>query len=303
LTAWEPMKKMNLQKRKALGRGLETLLPAARGTATAPAPAADAIREIRIEHIDRNRYQTRGHIDETALNELAASIKANGVMQPIVVRPTRDGRFELIAGERRWLACQRAGKQTVPAVVRQVSDQQALELTIIENLQREDLGPMEQANAFDRLSREFNMTQEQMAQRTGKDRTTISNYMRLLKLPPEVQELLRRALHLTFSHAKLLLTLTSEEEIRHVVGEIIRKHLSVAQTEALIFNLKNPSSQNGHSQEMRPADPNVRAAERQLEESLGVRVFIKDKKGKGKIIVEYATLEDFDRIVEVLSKK
>jgi ParB family transcriptional regulator, chromosome partitioning protein len=297
------MKKMNLQKRKALGRGLETLLPAARGTATAPAAAADASREIRVEHIDRNRYQTRGHIDETALNELATSIKANGVMQPIVVRPTRDGRFELIAGERRWLACQRAGKPTVPAMVRQVSDQQALELTIIENLQREDLGPMEQAHAFDRLSREFNVTQEQMAQRTGKDRTTISNYMRLLKLPPEVQELLRRALHLTFSHAKLLLTLTSEEEIRHVVGEIISKHLSVAQTEALILNLKNPSSQNGDGQQMRPADPNVRAAERQLEESLGVRVFIKDKKGKGKIIIEYATLEDFDRIVEALSKK
>ncbi|HZR27544.1 MAG TPA: ParB/RepB/Spo0J family partition protein [Terriglobales bacterium] len=297
------MKKMNLQKRKALGRGLETLLPAARGTAAAPAPAADAVREIPVEHIDRNRYQTRGRVDETALNELAASIKANGVMQPIVVRPTREGRFELIAGERRWLACQRAGKQTVPAMVRQVSDQQALELTIIENLQREDLGPMEQAHAFDRLSREFNMTQEQMAQRTGKDRTTIANYMRMLKLPQEVQELLRRGLHLTFSHAKLLLTLSSEEEISRVVREIISKHLSVAQTEALILNLKHPSNENGNGQELRPADPNVRAAERQLEESLGVRVFIKDKKGKGKIILEYATLEDFDRIVEALSKK
>src|SRR5205814_5115651 len=137
--------------------------------------------------IDRNRFQTRGRVDETALNELAASIKANGVMQPVVVRPTREGRFELIAGERRWLASQRAGKQTVPAMVRQVSDQQALELTIIENLQREDLGPIEQAQAFDRLSREFNVTQEQMAQRTGKDRTTIANYIRLLKLPIEVQ--------------------------------------------------------------------------------------------------------------------
>ncbi len=297
------MKKMNLQKRKALGRGLETLLPAARGaTATAQAPA-DAVRDLRIEHIDRNRYQTRARMDEAALNELAASIKANGVMQPIVVRPLRDGRFELIAGERRWLASQRAGKQTVPAIVRQVSDQQALELTIIENLQREDLGPMEQAQAFDRLSREFNVTQEQMAQRTGKDRTSIANYIRLLKLPHEVQEELKRNQELTFSHAKLLLTLNSEEEIRRIAKEIVSKHLSTIQTEALIFNLKNPSSENGHGQAIRPADPNVRAAERELEQALGVRVFIKDRKGKGRIIIEYATLEDFDRIVEALSRK
>ncbi len=297
------MKKMNLQKRKALGRGLETLLPAARGaTATAQAPA-DAVRDLRIEHIDRNRYQTRARMDEAALNELAASIKANGVMQPIVVRPLRDGRFELIAGERRWLASQRAGKQTVPAIVRQVSDQQALELTIIENLQREDLGPMEQAQAFERLSREFNVTQEQMAQRTGKDRTSIANYIRLLKLPHEVQEELKRNQELTFSHAKLLLTLNSEEEIRRIAKEIVSKHLSTIQTEALIFNLKNPSSENGHGQAIRPADPNVRAAERELEQALGVRVFIKDRKGKGRIIIEYATLEDFDRIVEALSRK
>ncbi len=298
---------MNLQKRKALGRGLETLLPAARGAtaaaAMAPAHSDAAIREIRVEHIDRNRFQTRGHLDETALNELTASIKANGVMQPVVVRPTREGRFELIAGERRWLASQRAGKQTVPAMVRQVSDQQALELTIIENLQREDLGPMEQAQAFDRLSREFNVTQEQMAQRTGKDRTTIANYMRLLKLPIEVQEELKRNSELSFSHAKLLLTLISAEEIKYVVKEIVSKHLSVAQTEALIFNLKNPSDENNDGSASRPVDPNVRAAERHLEEALGVRVFIKDKKGKGKIILEYATLEDFDRIVEALSKK
>ena len=159
------------------------------------------------------------------------------------------------------------------------------------------------AQAFDRLSREFNVTQEQMAQRTGKDRTTIANYIRLLKLPIEVQEELKRNSELSFSHAKLLLTLTSGEEIKHVVKEIVSKHLSVAQTEALIFNLKNPSGENSDGQASPPVDPNVRAAERHLQEALGVRVFIKDKKGKGKIILEYATLEDFDRIVEALSKK
>src|SRR5260370_13512172 len=297
------MKKETSKKRNALGAGCETVVPAARGApATAEAPA-DAVRDLRIEHIDRNRYQTRARMDEAALNELAASIKANGVMQPIVVRPLRDGRFELIAGERRWLASQRAGKQTVPAIVRQVSDQQALELTIIENLQREDLGPMEQAQAFDRLSREFNVTQEQMAQRTGKDRTSIANYIRLLKLPHEVQEELKRNQELTFSHPKLLLTLNSAQEIIPIANDIIIKHLSTIQTEALIFNLKNPSSENGHGQAIRPADPNVRAAERELEQALGVRVFIKDRKGKGRIIIEYATLEDFDRIVEALSRK
>ena len=299
---------MDPRRRKALGRGLESLLPAARGAnpvgaATAVAVHESAVREIRLDHIDPNRFQTRAHLDETALDELAASIKANGVMQPVVVRPTREGRFELIAGERRWRASQRAGKQTVPAVVRQVSDQQALEMTIIENLQREDLGAIEQARAFDRLSREFGMTQEQMAQRTGKDRTTIANFIRLLKLPHEVQEELAHNQNMTFSHAKILLTLTSEEEILRVAREIVMKHLSVTQTEALVFNLKTPASQDGAAQPLRPADPNVRAAERHLEESLGVRVFIKDKKGKGKIIIEYATLEDFDRIVEVLSKK
>jgi ParB family chromosome partitioning protein len=295
---------MDLQKRKALGRGLDTLLPAARGVVSAAAPAHSdsSVREIRLDLVDPNRYQPRGHMDEAALNELAASIKANGVMQPIVVRPMRDGRFELIAGERRLMASQRAGKQTVPALVRQVSDQQALELTIIENLQREDLGPMEQGRAFERLSREFNMTQEQMAQRTGKDRTTIANYMRLLKLPREVQDELSRNPELSFSHAKLLLTLTSEEEIKQVVKEIVGKHLSVAQTEALVLNLKNPLEENGRNTPARPVDPNVRAAERQLQEALGVRVFIKDKKGKGKIVIEYATLEDFDRIVDALSK-
>src|SRR5260370_17078512 len=192
---------MNLQKKKAQARRRATIVPAARGAPAKDEAPADAVRDLGIEHIDRNRYQTRARMDEAALNELAASIKANGVMQPIVVRPLRDGRFELIAGERRWLASQRAGKQTVPAIVRQVSDQQALELTIIENLQREDLGPMEQAQAFDRLSREFNVTQEQMAQRTGKDRTTIANYMRLLKLPIEVQEDLNRNSQLSFIHA------------------------------------------------------------------------------------------------------
>ncbi len=143
--------------------------------------------------IDRNPFQTRTHVDESELAELAASITANGVVQPILVRPLASGRFQLIAGERRWRASQLAGKKTIPAILRQVSDEQALEITIVENLQRADLNAMEQARAFERLSREFHMTQEQIATRTGKDRVSVSNYMRLLSMPASVQKLVESA--------------------------------------------------------------------------------------------------------------
>ena len=162
------------EKRKALGRGLATLLPAARGTQAAAStaaalpqqPAGEVVRELPVELIDRNPYQTRSRFDDIALNELAESIKISGVIQPITVRQ-HAGRNQLITGERRWLASQRAGKATVPAIVRQLSNEQAMEITIVENLQREDLNPVEQARAYERLAREFSLTQEQMAQRTG----------------------------------------------------------------------------------------------------------------------------------------
>jgi ParB family chromosome partitioning protein len=172
-------------KRKALGRGLDALLPSNRPAAVATAPQPQPAekdspaREIPVESIDRNPYQTRGKVDEIALEELAASIRVSGVLQPIVVRPIADGRFQLMAGERRWLASKRAGKASIPAVVRQASDAQAMEITIVENLQREDLNPIEQARAYERLSRDFGMTQEQMAQRTGKDRASVANFLRL----------------------------------------------------------------------------------------------------------------------------
>src|SRR6476646_9251833 len=179
-------------KRKALGRGLDSLLPS-RPTITPiamPAAQAASAQEIPIDSIDPNPYQTRRRINETALEELAESIRASGVVQPVVLRPTANGRFQLVAGERRWHASKRAGKTTIPAVVRQISNEQAMEITIIENLQREDLNPMEQARAFERLSREFVLTQEQIAARTGKDRASIANFIRLLKLPEDVQNAL-----------------------------------------------------------------------------------------------------------------
>jgi ParB family chromosome partitioning protein len=292
-------------KRKALGRGLDSLLPAARATATAaPAPApvqpsGDMVRELPIDQIDRNPYQTRTKWNEAALQELAASIRVSGVLQPITVRPN-DGRFQLITGERRWRASQIAGKPTVPAIVRQVSNEQAMEMTIIENLQREDLNAMEQARAYERLSREFNLTQEQMAQRTGKERSSVANFLRLLKLPAGVQVLVESD-KLTFGHAKALMPLDSPEAMTKLSQRVVLLSMSVRQTEGAVANLLNPPEKKETPE--RELDPNVREVEREMERALGVRVQIADRNGKGKIVLEYKSLEDFDRVVEVLARK
>jgi ParB family chromosome partitioning protein len=293
------------EKRKALGRGLETLLPAARGIqaaipghATPPQqPAPDTVRDIPVEMIDRNPYQTRTHFDETALNELADSIKVSGVVQPITVRPSA-GRFQLVTGERRWLASQRAGKATVPAIVRQVSNEQAMEITIVENLQREDLNPVEQANAYERLSREFGLTQEQMAQRTGKDRSSVANFLRLLKLPAEVLKMVESN-KLTFGHAKALMPLDSPESMLKLAQRAVQLSMSVRQVEGSVYNLMHPEPAVPKPE--RILDPNVREAEQQLQRSLGIRVQIEDKNGKGRIVLEYKSLEDFDRVLEMLN--
>ena len=292
-------------KPRALGRGLDSLLPAARAVATpaaaavAPQPEGETVREISVEEIDRNPYQTRSRFDEIALHELAASIRSTGVMQPVLVRAVPGGRYQLIAGERRWLASQKAGKQTLPAIVRELSNEQALEMTIVENLQREDLGPMEQARAFERLSREFSLTQEQIAQRTGKDRSVISNYIRLLKLPLEIQAEIETGA-ISFGHAKVLLMLDSAEAMQKLARHIVEKGISVRETEALVHGILYPAAKETSAPPAEATDPNVREAERQLQRALGVKVQIKDRRGKGKIVLEYASLEDFDRILEVL---
>jgi ParB family chromosome partitioning protein len=293
-------------KRKALGRGLDSLLPSrpAAVPIAMPTQIATAAQEIPVDSIDPNPYQTRRRINEAALEELAESIRASGVVQPVVLRPTANGRFQLVAGERRWHASKRAGKATIPAVVRQISNEQAMEITIIENLQREDLNPVEQARAFERLSREFGLTQEQIATRTGKDRASIANFIRLLKLPEDVQNALEAGT-LSFGHGKVLLALAGfPEHMERAAREIIEKQLSVRQTEDLVARLLNPQSMEQKQEKLSvPIDPNVRDAQRSLESSLGVKVEIQDRKGKGKIILKYGSLEDFDRIVEALAAK
>jgi ParB family chromosome partitioning protein len=313
-----------IDKRKALGRGLDSLLPG--GPRAVPGGAAPAIpagphvagtsaiapqlharsegdvAEIALDQIDHNPYQTRGIFREEELRELADSIRVTGVIQPIVVRPGKDGRFILILGERRCRASKLAGKSTIPALVRPVSEQHAAEMTIIENLQRADLNCMEQARAFARLSQDFGLTQEQIGQRVGCSRESVSNYMRLLKLPPEVQQMLLEG-RLDFSMARVLLTVLNPEQVVKIANMAMKDHLSVVQLEDLVFKINVPIDKTDSLKQAGSVDPNVRAAQMELERILGVRVRIKDRKGKGKIVLEYANLEDFDRVLEMLKGK
>jgi ParB family chromosome partitioning protein len=287
-------------KRRALGKGLDSLLPRAPQAGPTIEPEGGKPREIPIDQIDSNPFQTRSQVNQEQLAALAASIAANGVVQPVLVRPLASGRFQLIAGERRWRASLLAGKTTVPAMLRQVSDEQAMEITIVENLQRADLNPMEQARAFERLGREFHMTQEQMAQRTGKDRATVANFLRLLKLPSSVQNRVEAG-ELTFGHARALLALDHPEEMEKVAQHIAAHSLSVRQTENYVQGLIDPSRKSKKEAKAEPpVDPNVRHAQEQLQRALGLKVTIDDHNGRGKVIIEYARLEDFDALMERL---
>jgi len=304
-------------KRPALGRGLDSLLPGGprivTGTTpsapmppTAPAAShapqvapADGVVLLNLDQIAENPYQTRRQFDEAALNELAESIKATGVVQPVVVRPGSDGRYILILGERRCRASRLAGKTAVPAIIRRVSDEHAAEMTVVENLQRQDLNCLEQAEAYARLSRDFGLTQEEIGKRVGVSRESVSNYTRILKLPKPVQHYLASG-QLGFSEARVLLTLIDANQIPKIADLAVEKHLSVKQLEELVTKTNSPSIEREQA-EAPKVDPNVRAAQMELERLLGLRVQIRDRKGKGKITIEYSTLEDFDRVIEMLA--
>src|ERR1700677_4368721 len=303
---------VEIPKRRALGKGLESLLPGRSGFTPTPASSPSSApplndegkpREIPVDQIERNPFQTRATVDENALRELSASIASTGVVQPILVRPLADDRFQLIAGERRWLASKMAGKTTVPAILRHVSDEQAMEMTIVENLQRADLNPMEQARAYDRLGQQFKMTQEQMAQRTGKDRASVANFLRLLRLPLEVQHKVESG-SLSFGHARTLLSLESPEAILKAAQKVSALSMSVRQTESYVQGLLNPEKKpRGEEKEKAPLDPNVREARDSLQRALGLKVSIEDKNGRGRVIIEYSRLEDFDALLETITGK
>lgn len=301
-------------KRRALGRGLEALLPPRPVTAAPAATLAIAASaessgqplEIDVFRIDRNPFQTRTSFDPVKLAELAQSIAAAGVVQPIVVRalpaqPDQPQQYQLITGERRLLASKQAGKATIPAIVRVVSDEQAMEMTIIENLQRADLNPMEQARAYHRLSSDFRMTQEMMATRTGKDRASVGNFLRLLKLPEPIQVKVESG-DLSFGHARTLLALSSPEEILAAAQKVLALSMSVRQTESYIQGLIDPESRPPRLDKVtEPQDPNVHEAQDRLQRSLGLRVRIEDKQGKGRVIIDYSSLEDFDLLLTALN--
>ena len=289
----------------ATGGGTPALQGGVDLQAVAERRPGSAALELALDSIDSNPHQTRMDFDDELLKELARSIQVQGVLQPIVVRPGVDGRYVLILGERRLRASRIAGKATIPAIVKRVSEQQAAEMTIVENLQRQDLDCLEQAEAFAHLSTEFGLTQEEIGKRVGASRETVSNYLRLLKLPTDVQNFLSRG-DLTYSHARELLVLHDESQISKLAQLAVKKRMSVLQLEDEVMNLNLPL-QGSEPEKVgggaRWVDPNVRSAQRTLETILGMRVRIRDRKGKGKITIEYGTLEDFDRVVGMLKGK
>lgn len=273
-----------MAQRRALGRGLETLIPG---------DDPSGVIQVRIEEIATGSLQPRRAMNDAKLNELAASIKAHGVLLPILLR-REGGRLEVVAGERRLRAARMAGLDSVPALMKELSSSQALEVALVENLQREDLNPIEQAEAYLRLQDEFGLTQEEVARRVGRDRSSVANALRLLKLPKQVQaDLVEGAL--SEGHARALLGLERGADQIRARDEVIRRGLSVRATEVLVRRLKPAGSR-----ERRPpvSEPAIRAAEDALRQALGTKVQICKKGPGGMIEVEFYSMEDLDRIYE-----
>ena len=284
-----------MEKRPALGKGLSALIP------DAPEPRASTT-EVDIDRLVPNRFQPRAHMDDARLDDLARSITANGVIQPIVVR--RDGdRFHIIAGERRWRAAQKAGLMRVPVVVRDVADGQdrsLLEMALVENIQRENLNPIDEALAYRRLSDEFRLTQEEIASAVGKDRASIANFQRLLRLPAEVQAEVASGT-LSMGHARALLALASEADQRSVAREVISRSLSVRETEALVRKA-DEAAKPKEPPAPKPVDVHTRAAEDRLRLALGTRVRIVRQGTRGRIEVDFGSEDELIRIYDQLTQ-
>jgi len=280
--------------RKALGRGLSALF-------TETGSIDQDLIEIGIEQIDPNEVQPRQVFRQEKLEELAASLKANGVIQPVVVR-RRGDRFQLIAGERRWRAAQLAGLHKIPAIVKEVSDAGILELSLIENLQREDLNPIEEAGAYRNLIDKLGYTQEQLAQRVGRDRSSIANSLRLLKLPAAIQALVEEQ-KLSMGHARALISLGSPAEQEALAKRIVLKGLSVRDAERLAKLPAKALSTESRKPQRRPVDPNVNAAELRLKRKLGAPVKINVTKRGGSILIKFSTMDDLTRIFDLLVER
>ena len=279
-------------KRMALGRGLSSLIPQAPTQVSTDATVRSAGAEslVPLSLIDANPAQPRTTIRAEALEQLARSIQESGVVQPILVRPAANGRFQIIAGERRFRAAQKLGLPTIPAVVRTVADDRVLEFALVENIQREELTPIEEAQALRRLQDELGLTQEALALKVGKDRATVANTIRLLRLPAEVREELQRGT-LSAGHARALLAVEDPAVLRDLAAQAIKHGLSVRQVEARVQAIRNPKTQK-----IRKVDPNTRAAEEKLRGKLGARVEISRKRGKGEIRIAFDSEAELNRL-------
>jgi ParB family chromosome partitioning protein len=281
-------------KLKGLGRGLDALLSNAEDAA-----GKDTLQAIALERIVPGKYQPRTRMDEASLAELAASIRAQGIMQPILVRPLDAGRYEIIAGERRWRAAQRAGLKDIPALIRTVADQAALALALVENIQREDLNPLEEAQGVARLIEEFKLTHDAAAAAVGRSRSAVSNLLRLLQLAPPVQELLQ-ADRLDMGHARALLALPPAQQTA-AAGRVVAEALTVRETERLVRDLLAPPVRRGKRDLHPRVDRDLVRLQNELADALGATVRIESRrKGAGRITIAYSSLEQLDGILAKL---
>ncbi|WP_306818640.1 ParB/RepB/Spo0J family partition protein [Archangium lipolyticum] len=298
------------KQKRALGRGLSALIPqaapppsAVAAAAVAPEPAPppkNGIVKLPIEAIQRDTLQPRRHFDEEKLRELTESIKAQGVLMPVLVRKDGEG-FKLIAGERRWRASQLAGLHEIPAIIREVTEVEAFELALVENLQRADLNPMEEAEGYHRLVEEFGLTQDQVAQRVGKERSTVANALRLLGLPDEVKRMVGEG-SLSAGHARALLGVPRIPEMTELAAQVAAKKLSVRDTEKLVQQAKGSKPRDAGKPQKQ--SPQVKSLTEELQRLLGTKVRLVEKgSGKGTIEVDYFSYDDLDRILKVLRKE
>jgi ParB family chromosome partitioning protein len=279
-------------KKRGLGRGLDALL-GGDSSKKAVDPVSTGLAEIPVEWIQPGKYQPRRIIDDEALQELASSIRAQGVMQPIVLRSIGENRYEIIAGERRWRATQLAGLDKIPCVIKEVNDEAAVAMSLIENIQREDLNPMEEALALQRLIEEFDLTHQQVAEAVGKSRAAVSNFLRLINLAPEVTQMLVHG-DIEMGHARALLSLTDDQQGK-IAREIASSGLNVRQAEALVRKL---TSSEGKAPQAKKVDSDTKQLENRLSANLGQPVEIKHTaKGRGKLVIKYSSLDELDGVL------
>ncbi|MDN5346578.1 MAG: ParB family transcriptional regulator, chromosome partitioning protein [Clostridia bacterium] len=275
--------------KRGLGRGLGALLPAGE--------EEGVIRELDLESIISSGYQPRESFDDEKLEELAASIREHGVIQPIIVQPLGDDKFRIVAGERRWRACRKAGLKKIPAIVRELNERQMAEIALVENLQREDLNPLEEARAYARLLEEFGLTQEEVARRVGKSRPVISNALRLLQLPLEVQQLLCEG-KITTGHARALLGISEASEVKRLAQRIVGENLSVRETEKLVRNWVRGEKKGPRGPGKVFIDGEMEDIIARLQDKFGTRVCLRQKKSGGRIEFYFYSSEDLYRLIE-----